>query len=359
MSANIVIAAGGTGGHLFPAQSLAKELSESYEVTFMAKGLTTNPRFNKEHYQFSDIASGPITPKKLIPSSLSILKGIWQSIKALKALKADLVIGFGSYHSFPVLVAAKMLGIPIVLHEANSVPGKVNRIFSPYAAFTGVFFPDAAKFLKGKYEVTDIPLREQFLAALRPTRAMGLEHYGLQDGVFTILIFGGSQGAKVLNDIARGAIQLVPNVQVLHFTGSSEATARAKEAYKGANIHAVVQDFEKEMQYAWAACDLCISRSGASTIAEAIAFSVPSIYIPYPFSTDAHQDKNAQYVASEGGAIWFNEKDLTATMLADAIKSLLSDEKRDKMKAALSSAYERMNARHFSDLVANFLQERR
>lgn len=366
MSKRVVIAAGGTGGHLFPAQSLAADLTSRmpYQIFFIAKGLATNARFNSALYPYKDIASGPINfkLKTLIFSPWSILKGIYQSVQALKTVKADVVIGFGSYHSFPVLCAARLLNIPIILHEANSVPGKVNRIFSPYAAWTGVFFPEASKHLKGNVQITDIPLRAQFTAANRPSRADSLKFYGLSVDAATVLVFGGSLGAKKLNDLACKSITMKSpktKLQVLHFTGGQESSEAVRQEYSKANVTAVVREFENQMQYAWAAADVAVARSGASTIAEAVAFGVPSIFIPYPYATDAHQDKNAEYIATSlGGGVWFHESTLDAATLAQTLERFLLPPEQSKMKAALAKASQEMQGSHFSDLVISHLEKK-
>ena len=362
MSKHIVIAAGGTGGHLFPAQSLACELQASGDakILFLAKGLTANPRFNRDLYAYKDIASGPINAnvKTLIFSSWNILKGTLQSILALKKFKADVVIGFGSYHSFPVLCAAKIMGIPIVLHEANSVPGKVNRIFSPYAAWTGVFFPDASKYLKGKVQPTDIPLRAEFYEHKKPNKKQAAAYYGLSDDATTILVFGGSLGAKKLNELAAASICQLhkTNLQVLHFTGAIEASKHIQHQYLQAGITAVVREFEQQMPYAWALADVCVSRSGASSIAEAVSFMVPTVYIPYPYATDAHQDKNAKYIVDViKGGLWYPERDLTADVLMKAIDTLLAQENAQAIKKGLKDAQMTMQSNRFSDLVTAYL----
>ncbi len=367
MSKRIVIAAGGTGGHLFPAQSLAAQLISSTpenKILFVAKGLSTNARFNSTLYQHKDISGGPIKAniKTVILSSWRIFKGICQSVVALRAFKPDVVIGFGSYHSFPVLCAARLLGVSIVLHEANSIPGKVNRIFSPYAAWTGVFFPDSASHLKGKTQNTDIPLRKQFLGVSRPDRKSALSYYGLQDTLQTVLVFGGSLGAKKLNDLAAKSICALSEkvkLQVLHFTGSADSSHVVRALYNSANITAVVRDFEHEMQYAWAAADLCLCRSGASTIAESVSFGVPAVFIPYPFATDAHQDKNAEYVTQNiGGSEWYKEAALDVNSLAEVIDRLLLAPQQSKMKQALEIACQKMQQKQFADLVAEYLKEK-
>ncbi|MCE5293748.1 MAG: UDP-N-acetylglucosamine--N-acetylmuramyl-(pentapeptide) pyrophosphoryl-undecaprenol N-acetylglucosamine transferase [Chlamydiales bacterium] len=357
MSKRIVIAAGGTGGHLFPAQSLACELGDS-EILFLAKGLKTNPRFNRDLYAYKDIASGPVSIKTLLFSSWNIFKGIVQSVVALKKFKPDAVIGFGSYHTFPVLCAAKILSIPIVLHEANSVPGKVNRIFSPYAVWTGVFFPEATQYLKGKVQPTDIPLRAEFHDNMKPNKKQAAAYYGLRDDATTVLVFGGSLGAKKLNELAAASICALDshNLQVLHFTGSVEATKQIQEVYRKASIVAVVREFENQMPFAWALADVCVSRSGASSIAEAVSFTVPTVYVPYPYATDAHQDKNAQYIVDViKGGLWYHESEVTCDVLRGAITRLLTDEYAQEMIRSLQNAKISMQSNRFSDLVTAYL----
>src|ERR1700733_7761631 len=142
MSKRVVIAAGGTGGHLFPAQALAAELSQC-SIIFVAKGLSHNPRYHKG-YESYDIAASGIG----LRACIDIPKGIFQSMKILRSFKPDVVVGFGSFHTFPVLCAAALLGIPYILHEANRLPGKVNRLLAPFAALCAIYFPDTK--IKGK-----------------------------------------------------------------------------------------------------------------------------------------------------------------------------------------------------------------
>ncbi len=360
MSKRVVIASGGTGGHIFPAQNLCSQLQQKcpgIELLFIAKGLSTNQRFNSSAFSFVDVESGPINPKALPFSSLKILKGIFTSLRALKKFRPDVVIGFGSYHSFPVLCAAFILRIPIILHEANSIPGKVNRLFSRFAAWTGVFFPGSKEHLKGNVLLTDIPLRKEFMEGFCPTKEEALAYYGLEKDLATVLVFGGSLGAKKLNEIAAdGLVDLACKLpfQLLHFTGNQETTELLQKQYSRHNIKAVVQNFEHNMQYAWRLADVALCRSGASTIAEAVACKVPAVYVPYPHASDGHQDKNAQYVTSLGGGIWFKEKGLEPKRVAEALEKLLA---AADCKSALAKAEKSMQNSRFPDLVLKFLEE--
>jgi UDP-N-acetylglucosamine--N-acetylmuramyl-(pentapeptide) pyrophosphoryl-undecaprenol N-acetylglucosamine transferase len=347
MSKHVVIAAGGTGGHLFPAQALASELSNCC-ITFMAKGLSNNPRYYKQYPSYDITASGIS-----LRACIDIPKGIFQSIKILRSLKPDLVVGFGSFHTFPVLAASAILRIPYILHEANRQPGKVNRLLAPFAALCGIYFPDTK--LKGKLVKTDIPLRAGFLS--KPSKEQALFRYGLKPGVKTVLVFGGSLGAKNLNRLAARALTEVNEpIQVIHFTGNPESKDEVQSYYHTAKITAFVAEFESEMTYAWSACDLVICRAGASTIAEQLSYAVPAIYIPYPQAADKHQDHNAAFVAKEiKGASMFQERDLTPALFAHEIAKLLQPEMQKRYSENLVSQQSFMQGVSFFSVVENAL----
>lgn len=360
----IIIAAGGTGGHLFPAQALAVQLRKQMPdctILFMGKGLKENPRFDRDLFSFLDVSSSTVTacPKVLARACLQIPIGIWQSVVAMRRFAADMVIGFGSFHSFPVLCAASLLRVPMVLHVADCVPGRVNRLFSKKALLTAVFFPEAKQALKGTVCQSSIPLRAAFCESLRPSRLLALQRYGLSEDKKTILVFGGSQGAKNLNQLvcaSSPACCKKNSLQFLHFTGSRSSSVDLQAEYDRLNVSAIVRDFESEMQYAWAAADLVIGRAGASTIAEQMAFAVPGILIPYPYATDQHQDKNAKYFEEvvKGGRR-LQEKDLKPETLATEIEKIL--EERIEMAHCIKKAQEQMESYHFSGQIVRLLQE--
>jgi UDP-N-acetylglucosamine--N-acetylmuramyl-(pentapeptide) pyrophosphoryl-undecaprenol N-acetylglucosamine transferase len=361
MNKRVIIAAGGTGGHLFPAQALAEELKEMLpgcEILFLAKGLRTNPRFNNSQYPFHDIRANQIAirPYTLMKACVNIPLGVLQSLKAMRQFAPDLVVGFGSYHTFPVLCAASLLDIPMVLHVADCVPGRVNRLFSKKAVLTGVFFPEAENALKGTVCRTTIPLRSQFYAPSKPSKEEAIVRYGLSEHKKTVLIFGGSQGAQKLNQLASQAICLT-KLQVLHFTGSSTIQEELQELYARRGIAAVVRAFEPEMQYAWAAADLAIARAGASTIAEQMAFGVPSILVPYPYAMDQHQDKNAKYIEETvEGARRLVEDGLTPERLAKEIHGILEERTYQRMVNNIRKAHAQIEEFQFSKQIVNILR---
>jgi UDP-N-acetylglucosamine--N-acetylmuramyl-(pentapeptide) pyrophosphoryl-undecaprenol N-acetylglucosamine transferase len=334
MKKKILIAVGGTGGHLYPAQALAQRLKKEYPSTsilFVGGGLAANPFFSQEEYDFEEVACETFYNKNVMSSLVScgkIAKGVCSSVNVMRKFKPDVVVGFGSHQSLPPLVAAKMRGAPIVLHEANSMPGKVNRFFSRYARLTGVFFPDASMHLKGRSLCVDMPLREgysPFFFSQREAR----DYFHLDSEKFTFLVFGGSQGALALNTHICSAMMTLAErstrFQVIHCTGSAIATEEIKAVYEDLGIQASVRTFEERMEYAWRAADLVISRAGAMTVAEQIAMEVPTILIPYPFALDDHQDKNADFVVNKLKAgVKIREKDLSSESFARTVSEFLA-----------------------------------
>lgn len=326
MKKRVVIAAGGSGGHLYPAMSTADDLIESgeAEVLFVGAGLNENRFFLRDRYRHKEVSSGS-NIKGIFP----LMKGFGQSIKILKEFCPDVAVGFGSYHSLPPLLAGKALGVPVVLHEANSVPGKVVRLLSRFADITGVQFPSAASRIKGKTEEIPLPLRKGYKRGA-VTRSDAASYYGLDPSVTTILIFGGSQGAQAINRVVdvvflETIFNTIGPFQVLHFTGSDKEVVPLQKVYENCKIFAVVKSHEPFMNYAWACSDVAVTRAGASTIAEQLAFEIPAVYIPYPEAADNHQYLNALFVMNEvNGGIVIPQDQLNSALLAQKILAILS-----------------------------------
>ncbi|MES2122125.1 MAG: UDP-N-acetylglucosamine--N-acetylmuramyl-(pentapeptide) pyrophosphoryl-undecaprenol N-acetylglucosamine transferase [Chlamydiota bacterium] len=209
----VLFAAGGTGGHLFPAQALAEKLT-GVDVLFSGAKLSTNSYFDRNKFTYRDIDS--TTPfrgnfMQKIQSVVILLRGIWQSLRLLSNERPDLVVGFGSFHSFPLLCAAALKRVPLVLFESNAVPGKVIRLFSRFALYTAVYFPESERYLKGKVHAVEIPSLKSrtSLNAQEARRQLGLD-----PDCFTLLVFGGSQGAKALNALILNLLPLLKSAQV-------------------------------------------------------------------------------------------------------------------------------------------------
>lgn len=331
----ILITVGGTGGHVYPAMALAQQLLEnnpSYQIFFVGGGLKTNPYFNKNDFPFQEIPCGSFSlfkPMASLKGVGRILQGIRHSRRLIHDFNPDLVVGFGSYYTLPTLIAAKTASVPILLHEANRIPGKVNRCLSPYAVATAVHFPDTGQKLKGRSLTASIPLRAGYRKD-QVSKKEALNYFKLDPKLKTLLIFGGSQGAQAINKLASQTIIELPEilkkqVQVLHFTGDNRSQ-QIEELYKQNQIPTVVREFETRMDLAWQASDLVISRSGAGTLAEQLEFEVPGVLIPYPHATDNHQESNADYLVDVGGAVKLLEKGLDKNKLLTTLVDLLSDD---------------------------------
>lgn len=230
----------------------------------------------------------------------------------LRAFKPDVVVGFGSYHSFPALAAATLLNIPLVLHEQNAVGGKVNRLFARRAKNIGLYFAGASAEFGGKGEKVKMPLRREMR---RVPREEAAAYYGLDPKKKTLLIFGGSQGALSLNQLAEAVLtHLDPDeFQTLHFTGAGK---------EGKLSRGVTKPFETKMHYAWSLADVALCRAGALTLAEGLHFEVPMLLVPYPYASDRHQSKNASEAAALGAAAVMEEADFCPRRCAETIKTL-------------------------------------
>jgi len=356
---NVVIAVGGTGGHLFPAQSLAMEMLQKHpniEITFMGAGLKSSDYFDGDLFEGIDIKSAtPMkkNPVKMLKALFSIFRGILSCIKHLKRISPHLIVGFGSFHAFPVLFAGKLNNISIMIIELNVFPGRVNRLCSKWAHLSCVQFSCAAKYLKGRTVCAHIPTLH---ARDHITQERARRHFYLEPKTPTLLVFGGSQGARSINYFFCKALKLLIsqglNLQVIHIVGSHAGEESLRLFYEKQSIIAYVKAFEENMYYAWAAADLNISRAGAATLAELITFNVPSILIPYPYSTESHQSKNAAYVVDviHGGAI-IEERKLSASILAKMISDFLSSNKLALMRKALSQFKEKENRQDLCSLI--------
>lgn len=324
----ILLAVGGTGGHLFPAQALANELTE-FEVLFAGCLLSTNRYFQKDQFPFVEVRGGSPLKRGVMQKARALFQigvGLKESLKLLNTFKPDLVVGFGSFHSFPVLLAARLKKVPYLLFESNAIPGKVNRLFSAKALTSALQFPEAGRFLKGKTELVQMPFWGK---SSTPSRMEALAYFNLDPKKQTLLVFGGSQGADALNRIICN-LKLPDSFQIIHLTGSPAMATFALQTYSKHGILSCVKPFEEKMQLAWAAADVVICRSGGATIAELINYEVPAILIPWPGAADNHQEKNAQSLATACNGIISlceNQLDQLQSILSKAIPRLESMKK--------------------------------
>lgn len=307
----VIIAAGGTGGHLLPAQEIAKKLQQkNVEVLFIGSGLQESTYFDRENFKFKEILAKTPFQKGLttcLKSLYVLLKGIKQSSFFLKSFQPDLIIGFGSFHAFPVLCAAKLQKRPFMLFESNTVAGKVTKLFSPFAVYTAIHLPLVKK-IKGNLIEVNWPLRAKETTLSQKKARQQLQ---LSPDRFTLLVFGGSQGASAINQslpsICEQLLAKGLSFQIIHLTGKS-TSIEVEQFCKKHNIPAFIQSFEQNMSQIFCAADIALCRSGAATIAELVHYQVPAILIPYPYATEQHQRENALFLGRLSAAYVVQEE---------------------------------------------------
>jgi len=288
----IVIAAGGTGGHLLPAQQLAEDLQKEAEILFAGHRLDVSPFFRRNQFSFRSIPAAPLklSPKGFFKFAQTMIRGLFESFRMIRSFHPDCIVGFGSFHSFPILMAAFLMRRKIVLFEANCLLGKVNRLFAFDAKIIAAQFFLKSHSRRLRY-VPLLPWKKQpdLMPKSEAKKALGLDPLR---PVF--LVFGGSQGAAFLNETI--PVSLPVDAQVVHLAGNESAAFETAERYRCAKIAAVVKSFESNMPLLYAAADFAVCRSGAGTVAELIRYALPALLIPFPFATEDHQTVNAEFL---------------------------------------------------------------
>jgi UDP-N-acetylglucosamine--N-acetylmuramyl-(pentapeptide) pyrophosphoryl-undecaprenol N-acetylglucosamine transferase len=339
----IVIAGGGTGGHLFPGLALAEELAvRGAAVTFVgtAAGIEARvvPRtgFPLRLVPGRQLRGGG--PARALRGLVAALAGARHSRRLLSEVVPQLVVGVGGYASVATVLAARSAGIPTLLLEQNAVPGAANRLLGRLAARVCVGFAEAVRFFpRGRAVHTGNPVRRDILrAAVRPRR----ERPGL-------LVFGGSQGAHRLNQAMLAAAgllgPLLRDVAITHQTGTADRTEVAA-GYAALGLAARVEAFIDDMAAAYTGADLVLARAGAMSCAEITAVGLPAILVPYPFAADDHQRRNAEALVAGGAAEMILDRALDGPRLAGALRGLLADASRRERLAAAARALGRPEA---------------
>jgi len=331
----VLISAGGSGGHLFPAQMLAKSLlakKRCHHLLFAAKGLKETDFFQKEEFSYVDITSASLSkhPWKLIKAFFCITKGLFQGIILLKEYRPDVVIGFGSYHTFPLLLAAFFMKKPIVLYESNASLGKVNRLFAKRAKKIVLQLPIKQEQWRNIHYAQFLPwgCKPQFVETFCAQKVLRLVTNRL-----TLLVMGGSQGACFINStFLQTALELKKRgylFQVIHIIGKKENQKQVEEFYQKNQISFYVKPYVKNIALFYCASDLVICRSGAGTIGDLVTYQIPAICIPYPYAKEGHQEKNATYFTEYiKGGITLLQKDISSETLRETIEMFLCDEKK-------------------------------
>ena len=339
----IIIAGGGTGGHLFPAIAIAQEFmakDPENKVIFVSTG---NPFelsvLDKAGFILEKITAEGIKGRGLLRQLRSMWKipmGIVESIRIIKNFKPDLVMGVGSYAAGPVGIGAWFMRKKLILHEQNILPGITNRILSRFADRIYVSFKNTkANFNPEKVLYTGNPLRKEFMQKAKENKDNNTAT-STKDYTFTVLILGGSQGAHSINEAVIKALEHVKekhNFYFIHQTGKQDEAA-VKKAYKDQGISCMVKSFFDDMPKQYQRANLIICRAGATTVAELAAVGKGVIFIPFPFAADNHQVLNARTFTETGAAEMILQKDLTGSILAQRIEYYASNKKALEVMAA-------------------------
>lgn len=342
----VVIAGGGTGGHLFPGIAIAREFSARSPENHVLFVSTAND-FERSvlagaGYPLRRILVEGIKGKGLLKKckSLALIPvGVAQSLAILIDFKPHLVLGVGSYAAGPVVMAARLLGIKVVLHEQNILPGITNRALVRFARRIYVSFEQTAgRFDERKALFTGNPVRKEILHLMSEAGKDEPQHNRRQ---LTLLIAGGSQGAHFINITMLEALPLLidkEHLRIIHQTGAADES-QVKEAYRAKGLNALVQAFFNDMDRQYRHADLVVCRAGATTVAELTVAGKAVIFVPFPFAADNHQSLNARALESAGAAELIEQKDLTAARLAERINYYVSNRADLKEMAQRARAF--------------------
>lgn len=331
----ICIACGGTAGHIFPGLSLAGKLAENYGGNIEISFLTTDNEFGRELLKKSGFEFDTLPLRSLKAGSFretfdsiySLIIGSLKSMRIIISKRPDCFVGFGAYAAGPPFVASSILGVPTLIHEQNAVMGRANRIMKGFADKVALSFPEETSPRKAKLIVTGNPIRESVLRIHNKKEARN--SLGLNPDRFTVLIVGGSQGSRKINEASLNMLKMLSRelknkMQVIHLSGTIDYE-EIKKQYENLDISYRLFPFHEDMSIVFSAADIAISRAGASVIFELCAHRIPPILIPYPFA-DGHQFYNAAFLEKRGAALVIEERTLREDSLRLAVERLFAGE---------------------------------
>lgn len=338
----IIIAGGGTGGHIFPALAVANALKRqdpAIDILFIgAKGKMEMEKIPAAGYAIIGLDIAGFNRSSLIKNiglPLKLIKSFWQSRKALKTFKPDAVVGVGGYSTYPVLRAAQALKIPTFIHESNSLAGKSNILLGKKA--TRIFVPSEGMekyFPAEKISITGNPIRKSLIKEIPTEEA--LHFFGLKPGLKTVFVMGGSLGAKGINEAVAENIDFFKknNLQLIWQTGKNFASEAAKIEEERTNIW--TNAFIDQMEYAYAAADVVISRSGAMTVSEMCVVGKPAIFVPYPFAAEDHQTSNAMSLVNRNAALIVADSEVKSGLFPCLLRLINDEEKLQELRKNIS-----------------------
>ena len=360
-----MIAGGGTGGHLFPALAVGEVLLErGHEVIIFISEKDVDALATKDRteFQFEKLPSIGM-PKLFSPAILGFLKRFNDSLAPCRRLyrkfQPHAVLGMGGFTSTAPILAGRFRKIPTFVHESNAIPGKANRLNARMTDAVLLGFEACARYFpKSQSKVTGTPIRKSLTR--RVPREEALAAFGLSPERKTLLVMGGSQGAHGINEAAIKALPQLKDLplQVIHLTGPNDDQVAAAN-YRREEIPAHVAAFCHQMELAYSAADLALSRSGAASLSELSYFGIPSLLIPYPFAAENHQVLNAAIFAREGAAVVVEQGQVSVDTFAREIGTLLRDSDRlQAMSRASRSLAPENAARSVADIVQHAAEAR-
>ena len=351
----VVIAGGGTGGHLFPGVAIAEELRARHpdaEITFVGTQRGIEARvlpdlgWPLELVQVSGLKT--VGALGAVRGLFRLPRAWWQARKILKKLRPDAVIGVGGYASGPLVFTAWLRRIPTAICEQNSIPGLTNKLLGRVARRVFLSFDESRRFFKPKKtSMSGNPVRRGIVQKLLSAGASGASgvselsnERSFDNSQVHVLVSGGSQGAVAVNELASQALIALAKdarLAIVHQTGEKDLEP-TRARYRDASVAAECHAFIKDMASAYQRADLIVGRAGATTVAELAIAGKPAVLIPYPFAADNHQELNAREMADKGAALMFRQAELTADRLADALRPLVTDAaRRQTMADAMKS----------------------
>ena len=338
----VILAGGGTGGHVIPALAIAQQLKSSYNAELLFIGTPRgmeNRLVPAAGFQLRLVQVGALKNVSLMTRLRTVFDlplAILKSSSMLSEFSPDVVIGVGGYASGPAMAAAILRGVPTIAFEPNVVPGFANRLVASRVSMAAVQFEQTGRFFR-KFQVTGVPVRPAFFEI--PAKPFGPTP--------TLLVFGGSQGAHAINQAVIDALpalrEKVPGLRIIHQTGEKDFKD-AEAAYQIAQFDAEVAPFITDMPGGFARADLLICRSGASTVGEVAAAGKPAIFVPFPRAADDHQKVNAKALVDAGAAAMLEESKLSAASLADTAAKLFADRAQLERMGEVAKALAHPNA---------------
>jgi len=357
---NLLVAASGTGGHIFPALAVSKEIEDEWDIHWLGVDQRLDANFIPSKYNLTTLNMK--TPKKnifLFYQYIEILMSTFRIIRILKEKKINLVFTTGGYIAAPTIVASRLLRIPVIIHESNLIPGMVTKYFGFLCNYVLLGFKKTNCYLKNcKTNFTGTPLREQFY------KSNALPEWVPKGKGPLLIVMGGSQGAKAINQILYESLEFLikKHFRIVHIIGEGN-----QQSFHVRNSKNYVQkNFTNEIAALFQNCDLVISRSGAGTINELIETEKPSILIPYPYSKNNHQEENAMILAESGGSVLMNQSKISKEIFEETLERIFKIKSKngknhyeilDLMKKNMENNYKIKSKIEIKKFVNYFLKE--